>query len=135
MRSCSPPMRRYRRLMRNCGLAAVLTSLRGAVTVVDPDLQVVIWSRKAEELWGLRVDETVGRHLLNLDFGLPVDQLSRPIRHALSGQNHPEELVLDATNRRGRPIQCRVTLTPLMNASGETEGAILLQEEVESSET
>jgi len=34
-----------------------------------------------------------------------------------------------AVNRRGKPIACKVTSTPLLGARGEVRGAILLMEE------
>jgi two-component system CheB/CheR fusion protein len=43
-------------------------------------------------------------------------------------------MVLNATNRRGRAIQCRVTCTPLRGAGKERQGAILLMEEWEGNE-
>ena len=36
--------------------------------------------------------------------------------------------VLDATNRRGRPIECRVTAVPLVADGSDVRGAILLME-------
>jgi two-component system CheB/CheR fusion protein len=119
----------------NSFLASILASLRGAVAVVDQELQVLIWNHKAEDLWGLRVEEALGRHLLNLDIGLPVERLSRSLRECLSGESQHAEGVLEATNRRGRTIQCRVTETPLVGAPGQIDGVILLMEEVESGET
>jgi hypothetical protein len=38
--------------------------------------------------------------------------------------------VLDATNRRGRAIDCRVVALPLSVDGGEISGAILLMEEI-----
>lgn len=113
----------------NAFLAAILTSLKGAVVVLNQDLQVQIWNEKAEELWGLRSDEAIGQNFLNLDIGLPVDQLRPAIRSCLSAFE-PSEVVLDAINRRGRSIRCRVTSTPLLQENNQAQGVILLMEEV-----
>ncbi len=65
--------------------------------VLDGDLRVQAWNASAEELWGLRLDEVRGHHFLNLDIGLPVEQLRAPMRGCLIGDtNH--EVVLDATH-------------------------------------
>ncbi len=40
------------------------------------------------------------------------------------------EQTVDATNRRGRVVHCRVTCTPLKGGGGETRGVILLVDEV-----
>jgi two-component system CheB/CheR fusion protein len=112
----------------NAFLDAVLASLRSGVAVVDRDLQVRIWNRQAEDLWGLRPDEAVGQHLLNLDIGLPVDRLRPLIRQALTGDRDAEEVQLDAVNRRGRSITVRVACSPLEEATAEPSGAIIVME-------
>jgi hypothetical protein len=40
------------------------------------------------------------------------------------------ELMLEATNRRGRAIDCRVVVLPLSVDGDEVSGAILLMEEI-----
>jgi two-component system CheB/CheR fusion protein len=70
--------------------------------------------------------------LLNLDIGLPVHQLRPVIRACLSGEaDHKKEILLDATNRRGKPIKCRISCSPLFTHSQERQGAILLMDEEE----
>jgi two-component system CheB/CheR fusion protein len=108
-------------------MESILTGLRGAVVVVDRDLHVRVWSRHAEELWGLRANEVADQHLLDLDIGLPVDGLRKPIRSVLSS-GEAEVVVVDATNRRGRDVTVRVSITPL-RADGSVTGAILLMED------
>jgi two-component system CheB/CheR fusion protein len=116
----------------NVFLESILTSLRSAVAVVDRDLQIRKWSRRAEDMWGLRQDEAVHKNFLNLDIGLPVDRLRAPIRACLARESEFLDLTLDATNRRGRPVQVRVTCTPLATGSAdEARGVILLMEEVQ----
>jgi two-component system, chemotaxis family, CheB/CheR fusion protein len=116
----------------NSFLESILTSLRSAVAVVDRDLHVRKWSRRAEDLWGLRSDEVVQKNFLNLDIGLAVERLRAPIRSCLAGEAEFLDLTLDATNRRGRAIQVRVTCTPLTSAPPDTaRGVILVMEELD----
>src|SRR5215467_12314814 len=114
----------------NAFLHSILTGLEVAVVVVDPKLQVLAWNHRAEDLWGLRPSEVQGRHLMNLDIGLPVEQLRQPIRAVLAGETERAELTLDCRNRRGRSVRCPITCTQLAGANGETLGVILLIEEV-----
>ncbi len=114
----------------NAFLASILTGLEVAVVVVDPKLQVLAWNHRAEDLWGLRASEVQGRHLLNLDIGLPVDLLRQPIRAVLAGETERAELTLECRNRRGKSIRCPIRCTPLLGANREALGAILLMEEV-----
>src|SRR6516162_647571 len=113
----------------NAFLHSILTGLEVAVVVVDPKLQVLAWNHRAEDLWGLRAAEVQGRHLMNLDIGLPVEQLRQPIRAVLAGETNRAELTLDCRNRRGRAVRCPITCTQLSGANGDTLGAILLIEE------
>ena len=116
----------------NTFLEAILTSLRGGVVMLDRDLRIQKWNRKAEDLWGLRPEEVQSRNFLNLDFGLPVDQLKGPIRACLSNDTAFTEVVLDATNRLGKPMRVKVTCTQLASPNGgEPQGVILLMEEAD----
>jgi two-component system CheB/CheR fusion protein len=99
---------------------------------VDRDLHVKKWSRRAEDLWGLRSEEVLQKNFLNLDIGLPVDRFRNAIRSCLAGEPDVLDVMLDANNRRGRPIQVRVTCTPLTAApTGDSRGVILMMEELD----
>jgi two-component system CheB/CheR fusion protein len=114
----------------NVFLETILGTVGLAVAVLDRQLHVQIWNGQARELWGLTPDEVEDRHLLALDFGLPVDRLKARLRTSLSGSSAREDVVLEATNRRGRPFNCRVTLMPLRNSDdGEVSGVILMMED------
>ncbi|MGH9009995.1 MAG: CheR family methyltransferase [Acidimicrobiia bacterium] len=109
-------------------LESMLLSQRAALVVADPDMRITVWNDHAAELWGIRTDEAPGQHFLNLDIGLPVEELRQPIKAVLAGDSDHETLELDATNRRGKDIQCRVSITPLVNRQREIRGMILLME-------
>jgi two-component system, chemotaxis family, CheB/CheR fusion protein len=91
---------------------------------------VLIWNRVAEDLWGLRFDEVKGKSLFNLDIGLPVPRLRVPIRNSLGDEPEPQEFILDAVNRRGRSIKCRVSVNPFKGPRGGRQGAIIVMEEM-----
>jgi two-component system, chemotaxis family, CheB/CheR fusion protein len=114
----------------NAFLQAVLASLQGGVAVVDPELRVLAWNAQAEELWGLRQAEVDGKHLLNLDIGLPLEQLRPLLRNCLGGEVGNRTLMVEAVNRRGKSVRCQVTCTPLKSNGSEAavRGAILLME-------
>lgn len=114
-------------------LETILTGLRAGITVLDTDMRVLVWNRRAEDMWGLRQEETVGQHFLNLDIGLPTGRLRSLIRDTLAGETGPQEMVLPAVNRRGRTIQVRVAGSPLSGADGSAAGAILLMEDDDGS--
>jgi two-component system CheB/CheR fusion protein len=117
----------------NAFLESILTSLRGGVAVVDQDLKVLVWNQHASDLWGLRSDEAIGHHLLGLDIGLPIERLKQPLLESLNGSRSFIELQVEATNRRGRTIQCRVTCSPLLGAQQQVRGVIIMMEDLDAS--
>jgi two-component system CheB/CheR fusion protein len=112
----------------NVFLEAVLTSLRAGVAVVDRDLRVKMWNRRAEDLWGLRAAEVTGQHFLNLDIGLPLELLRPLLRGAIGGATG--EANVDAVNRRGRAVAVRVVCTALHGRrdGDPSEGVIIVME-------
>jgi len=110
-------------------LQSILGSFQSAVVVLGTEMEVRAWNRQAEDLWGLRTDEVLNQHFLNLDIGFPVEKLRGPIRSLLAGWTEQDQLTCPAVNRRGRPIECTVTLSQLVGA-GTTRGVILVMDAV-----
>lgn len=98
--------------LANGFLQAIVGSLSSGVVVVDGECRVQVWNARAEELWGLRNEEVQGQLLTSLDIGLPVAQLAEPLRGALA-TGEVVVVVLEAVNRRGRALRCKVTISPL----------------------
>jgi len=114
----------------NAFLEAILTSMGVAVIVLDRNLTVRVWNAGSTDLWGVRPEEAEGDHLLGLDLGLPVERLKAPLRQILRDGKDRVELVLEATNRRGRQIECKVVALPFSVDGNQTSGAILVMEEM-----
>jgi len=110
-------------------LESILTGVRSGVVVLNRELHVLAWNHRAEDLWGLRSDEVKGQNFLNLDIGLPTEQLRQSFRASLNGDAEFAENSLDATNRRGKAINCKVMTTPLLDSNKEIRGVILMMEE------
>jgi two-component system, chemotaxis family, CheB/CheR fusion protein len=113
----------------NAFLESIWAGLGGAVAVLDPDLRVLVWNRGSEDLWGLRQEEVQGQHFLNLDIGLPVDKVRPALRTSMSGRNGTQTILVEATNRRGKPIRVRVSCSPLVGDHEDIHGVILVIEE------
>jgi two-component system CheB/CheR fusion protein len=110
-------------------MESILSSLNAAVVVINRDLIVQVWNREAEELWGLREEETIGAHFLNLDSGLPAEQLKPLIRDVMGASGAARGMTVDSINRRGRPVALRVTVTPLASGAEDPAGALLMIEQ------
>jgi two-component system CheB/CheR fusion protein len=114
----------------NAYLGTILSSLRGAVVVVDRQLLVNLWNDGAEAMWGLRSERVRGRHLSNLDIGLPLEALRGPMLRFLAGETAPQEVILPARHRSGQRFRCRVACSALLGVDGSVEGIVLLMEEM-----
>lgn len=106
-------------------LGSILGSFQPAVVVLGTEMEIRAWNRQAEDLWGLRSDEVLNQHFLNLDIGFPVQKLRGPIRSLLAGRTEHDQVTPAAVNRRGRPIECTVSLSQLAG-TGATRGVILV---------
>jgi two-component system, chemotaxis family, CheB/CheR fusion protein len=105
-------------------LEAILGNIGSGIVVVDQELNILVWSKKMQDLWGLRADEVQGRSLAKLDIGLPVTDLLDPLRDCLVGSPGGRDLVVTAIERRGRMLRCRVSMTALP-AEGEVRAVVI----------
>jgi two-component system CheB/CheR fusion protein len=115
----------------NVYLESVFSSLRAGVVVVDPEYRIRVWNRRAEDLWGIRREEAAGASFLSLDIGLPVAELAQPIRQVFSGESASLVRTVRSTTRRGKAIDCRVSLTPLTATDKTGKGVVLIMEDAE----
>ena len=109
-------------------MEAILTSLQISMVVLDNRLSIQLWNGRAEDLWGLRSEEAIGHFFFDLDIGLPLQELREFIRACQTGNHDEHEIILNAINRRGKAIRCRIVCTPLIVAT-QRQGVILLMDE------
>src|SRR3954453_9409348 len=107
----------------NLFLEGILGSLGVSVVVIDRDYTVQLWNAMSDQLWGLRAEEAEGKNFMELDIGLPVQELSEPLARALGGPTEPIEERIDAINRRGQPITCLVRVMALRTRANDIYGA------------
>jgi two-component system CheB/CheR fusion protein len=76
----------------------------------------------------MRQDEVLGEHLLNLDIGLPVEQLRPTLRALGNGDRNGSDHVFAAVNRRGRSIEVKLSANRLASPGGAANGIILVMQ-------
>ena len=108
-------------------MESIFTSLKMGVTVLDYHLKVQLWNNRMSETWGLHIDEARDRFFFDLDIGLPLEQLQSIVLACQTEKNDYQEITLEAINRRGKAIDCRVVCTPL-RIPGQQQGVVLLME-------
>jgi two-component system CheB/CheR fusion protein len=97
--------------------------------VVDTDLRVYVWGPGAEDLWGLRADEAAGRAFADLDIGLPVADIVPLLERTLAGKPARTETMIEATNRRGRPVSMLLECLVLRDEESNRRGVIMVMNE------
>jgi two-component system, chemotaxis family, CheB/CheR fusion protein len=115
----------------NTFLRAITGRIEVGAAVLDDQLNVQVWTEKAVDMWGLRSDEVVGKPFLELDIGLPTKGLRTMIRAVLRAKPQHDEAVVDAMTRRGRSIQCRVSVYTLADGT-QPNGVVVVMEEVDA---
>ncbi|WP_435011389.1 CheR family methyltransferase [Tundrisphaera lichenicola] len=110
-------------------LQSILRSLSSGVIVVGSNFSVQLWNPRAEDLWGIRSDEAIGKNLLNLDIGLPLEEIKKAIISCLAGELDQQVLTVDARTRRGKAIRCRVTCQTMTSEAKAINGVILSMDE------
>ncbi|HET7465869.1 MAG TPA: CheR family methyltransferase [Candidatus Dormibacteraeota bacterium] len=116
----------------NTFLSAITGRIPMGAAVLDPEFLVQVWNEHAADMWGLRSDEVVGQLFFGLDIGLPVKDLRNFVRAVARGKPPTDETVVDAVNRRGKSIRCRVVVSTLPGEQSPNGGLVLLMEEVKT---
>jgi two-component system CheB/CheR fusion protein len=105
---------------------AVLDGLGMGVVVLDRDLSVRSWNGTAEELWGLRPKDVVGKPFFTLDIGLPVREFRDVVRQCVTGEVDRAQRDVAGHDRKGKPMRHDVVCGPLREPGGSIAGVILL---------
>ncbi|MDO9710687.1 CheR family methyltransferase [Paracraurococcus lichenis] len=109
---------------------SILRSIDAGIIVLNHDLRIRSWNRWSENAWGLRAEEVEGQEFLDLDIGLPVHRLRSDLMRLLAGEAPQAELMLDALDRRGRRLNCRVRLSPLLYDARAPRGIVVIAEDI-----
>ena len=117
----------------NTFLRAITGRIEVGAAVLDRDLHVQVWNEKAADMWGLRSDEVTGKSIFDLDIGLPTEELRTMVGEVLRAKPSHNEVIVDAVDRRGRSMRCRVSASVL--ADGEqASGVVMVMEAVQATE-
>jgi two-component system CheB/CheR fusion protein len=107
---------------------SILGTLTTGVAVLSVDLRIQRWSKRCEDMWGLRADEVIGSPFETLDIGLPLEKVMPAIGECLSTQERTS-VTVDATNRRGKEVTVRVVCTALTIPNQGTSGVVVTMDD------
>jgi two-component system CheB/CheR fusion protein len=99
--------------------ASVVESVREAVIVLDSDLKVTTWNRAAEQLWGVRAEDAVGKSFMELRLGPVMKAVKGALEKATHASNVVELAVDDA-----HEASYTLRVVPLIDAGGMVQGVV-----------
>jgi PAS domain S-box-containing protein len=102
-------------------LAAIVQSSGDAIFSVTPDGLIESWNPAAEQLYGYRAEEIVGKHVELTAPPERRDEVANNIRRAMAGE-HLQDLETVRLAKNGRPIDVSLTISPLLDAEGKVSG-------------
>ena len=103
--------------------ARILTSIKAAIIATRPDGRIVYWNRFAEELYGWRAEEVIGRNIL--DISVPMDNLqSAPDVMASLHAGKSWEGEFTVRRRDGTHFTASVTDSPIFDEAGVMIGIV-----------
>lgn len=107
----------------------LLDQVSTAVIATDLDGRVVLWNRKAEELYGWAEHEAIGRPVAELAFGpADVDAAERIMSTVRAGHAWAGEF--EVTRKDGSSFVAQVTNAMLHDASGEPIGIVGMSSDI-----
>ncbi|MEO6712142.1 MAG: PAS domain-containing protein [Mycobacteriales bacterium] len=106
-------------------LQSVLTSLRGAVVVIDRTWAVRVWNAQAELIWGIPRRTAMRSLLGELDLGFPHSELTGRIDAGLRGEVSDDAAVTVARPNQA-PAGFTLSVTPLLGPGATVHGVTLL---------
>ncbi|HEX7830541.1 MAG TPA: PAS domain S-box protein [Thermoanaerobaculia bacterium] len=109
--------------------AHLLDSVQQAVVATDLAGKVIYWNRFAEELYGWRGDEVIGRPLLELARWLQTSGFASTVIEALTrGEAWTGELMMQ--RRDGTTFPAYVINAPLLDDAGKIAGTVAVSQDV-----
>jgi PAS domain S-box-containing protein len=111
---------RARSEIANAHLAALVTSSGDAIMSVSLDGTILTWNSAAEELYGYRAAEAIGRPQADLVPATRLKEIDEKFAAARAGRS----LRLETVRRRkdGSPVEVSLDAGPIRNADGELVG-------------
>jgi PAS domain S-box-containing protein len=113
----------------NARLQSALSNVAAPIVCVQPDGTVRLWSRAAEQLFGHRAQDALGRPLGQLWGGSADGQLARHLADAASS---PEGGAFEAAaaSKAGQPLALAVSASPVRDKQGRVDEIVLLVQDV-----
>ena len=104
------------RAARNVFASAVLDALPRAIIVTSPEGRILMWNRQAEELYGWRAEEALGRVVSDVLVSLSDSDRAREIMDVVrAGKIWEGDFTV--LRRDGDPVRVWVTDRPILDES------------------
>lgn len=110
-------------------MAAIVESSQDAILSKDRNGIITSWNRGAEQLYGYRADEVIGKHVSLLTPSERPDEIPRIMRTLLQGESI-QHYMTERVRKDGTRLKVYLSISPLVNETGEIVGASTIAQDV-----
>jgi len=105
---------------------SLVNSFEHGVIVIDRDAMVTSWNEAAEQMWGLRASQVVGRQFFTLPIGDVAQRAHQAFQAVLASGQSIEVPDVGYSRQAGQTARGTLRLLPLRDAAHATVGAFVL---------
>ena len=110
-------------------LAAIVESSADAILSKDVNGIITSWNRGAEQLYGYRADEVIGRHVSILAPPDQPDEIPSLMAKLLSGESL-RRYMTERVRKDGARLTVYLSISPLRDATGKIVGAAIIAQDI-----
>ena len=125
---CFPPISEKERLYHmQRQFSFVLNSMNSGLLVLNQELVIAAFNKKAEEIFGLEAERVLGTSLHDL---MPAKDEKQQALHHMMAQGRPMRDIERQVKMGGRNLTLRVSGNPICNDMGDAVGYILILDDL-----
>ena len=109
--------------------AAIIESSADAILTKDAQGIITSWNRAAEQLYGYRADEVIGKHVSLLAPPEQPDEISAIMARLLTGE-HIQNYLTERVCKDGTRVKVYLSISPIRNQRGEITGASTIAQDI-----
>lgn len=112
----------------NARLSAILQASPSGIIVLDMDRVVQLWNPSAEQIFGYKAEEVLGKHVPDLQ--VPGDLDYVPLHERIFAGERLNTVETQRKHRSGRAIDVSVSTAPLFDSDGQLTGVVALVRDI-----
>jgi PAS domain S-box-containing protein len=109
--------------------ASLVENVSDAIVSSDENIKILTWNKAAEEMYGWREDEVIGKTVMEVTRSIPVNTAVTDIRSSLNKNNHWRGEALHE-RKNGEKINVMVSVSLIKDQNGKETGAVTIFKDI-----